>query len=37
MRIVEDGLIFGDYNDADCFHIEKPMYMYGYPARVSNL
>ena len=23
MRIVEDGLTFGDYSDADCFHIEK--------------
>jgi len=23
MRIAEDGLIFGDYNADDCFHIEK--------------
>jgi len=23
LRIVEEGLIFGDYNDADFFHIEK--------------
>jgi len=23
MRIDEQGIIFGDYNDADCFHIEK--------------
>ena len=23
MRIIEEGLTFGDYHDADCFHIEK--------------
>ena len=23
MRIIENGLVFGDYDDANCFHIEK--------------